>query len=149
MVKDHRLGHVWFCYHNRVLTRIIVIVQSTGKPINMLSSHSQLEKLLEQVRRLSHEGQGELPSKCALFVCNKWDQVPEEEVNEVKNHVVRNLQRCWPGLDPESQIIYMSTMKATEGQTLGIITEEVSSLMDNMRTMILKSIDARLEIHWR
>ena len=115
----------------------------------MVTLHSQLVKLLEQVRRLSLEGQGELPSKCALFVCNKWDQVPEEEVNEVKNHVVRNLQRCWPGLDPESQIIYMSTMKATKGQTLGIITEEFSSLMNGMRAVVLKSIEARLEIHWR
>ena len=115
----------------------------------IVTLHSQLEKLLEQVRRLLLEGQGELPSKCALFVCNKWDQVPEEEVNEVKNHVVRNLQRCWPGLDPEAQIIYMSTMKATKGQTLGIITEDFSALMNGMRAVVLKSIEARLEIHWR
>ena len=123
---------------------MIVIVQLT-----IITVHSQLEKLLEQVRRLSLERQGELPSKCALFVCNKWDQVPEEEVKEVKSHVVRNLQRCWPGLDPESQIIYMSTMKATKGQTLGIITEDFSSLMNGMKTMVLKSIETRLEIHWR
>ena len=144
MVKNERLGDFWFCYHNGVLTRVIVIVQLT-----IITLHSQLEKLLEEVRRLSLEGQGELPSKCALFVCNKWDQVPEKEVKEVKDHVIRNLQRCWPGLDPESQIIYMSTMKATKGQNLGIITEEFDSLMNGMRTMVLKSIEARLEIHWR
>ena len=86
---------------------------------------------------------------CALFVCNKWDQVPEKEFKEVKSHVIRNLQRCWPGLDPESQIIYMSTMKATIGQTLGIITEDFSSLMTGVKTMVLKSIEARFEIHWR
>ena len=115
----------------------------------IITVHSQLEKLLEEVRRLSLEGQGELPSKCALFVCNKWDQVPKEEIKEVKNHVVRNLQRCWPGLDPESQIIYMSTIKATKGQNYGIITEDFSYLMNGMKTMVLKSIEARLEIHWR
>ena len=135
---------MWSCYHNRVLTRKIVIVQLT-----IITVHSQLEKLLEEVKRLSHEGQGEVPSKCALFVCNKWDQVPEEEVKEVKNHVIRNLQRCWPGLDTESQIIYMSTLKATKGQKFGIITEEFDSLMNGMRTMVLKSIEARLAIHWR
>ena len=144
MVKDYRLGHFCFCYHNRVLTKLIVVVE-----LIIITVHSQLEKLLEEVRRLSHEGQGEVPSKCALFVCNKWDQVPKDEVKEVKNHVVKNLQRCWPGLDPESQIIYMSTMKATKGQTLGIITEDFSSLMNGMKTMVLKSIEARLEIHWK
>ena len=144
MAKNERVDHVWLSFHKRVLTRMIVIAQLT-----IITVHSQLEKLLEEVKRLSHEGQGEFPSRCALFVCNKWDQVPEEEVKEVKNHVIRNLQRCWPGLNPESQIIYMSTMKATRGQTLGIITEEFDSLMNSMRTMVLKSIEARLEIHWR
>ena len=101
------------------------------------------------MRKVSLEEQGELPSKCALFVCNKWDQVPKKEIKEVKNHVVRNLQRCWPGLDPQSQIIFMSTMKASKGQNLGIITEDFSSLMKGMRSMVLKSIEARLEIHWK
>jgi len=67
----------------------------------------RLEKLLEEVRKVSLEGQGELPSKCALFVCNKWDQVPEKETEDVKKHMTAKLQKCWPGLEPESQIIYM------------------------------------------
>ena len=144
MVKDYRLSHFWFCYHNRALIRMIILEE-----LIIITVHSQLEKLLEEVRSLSLEEQRELQSKCALFVCNKWDQVPEEEVKEVENHVVRNLQRCWPGLDPESQIIYMSTMKATKGQNFGIITEEFDSLMNGMRSVVLKSIEARLEIHWR
>ena len=98
---------------------------------------------------MSLEGQGELPSQCALFVCNKWDQVPEKETKEVKNHVVRKLQRCWPGLDPGSQIIYMSTMKASQGQKLGFVTGDFLSLMNGMRSMVLKSIETRLEIHWK
>ena len=98
---------------------------------------------------MSLEGQGELPSKCALFVCNKWDQVPAKETKEVKNYVVRKLQRCWPGLDPESQIIYMSTMKASRAQDHGLVTEDFSSLMNSMRSMVLKSVDARIEIHWK
>ena len=27
-------------------------------------------------------------SKCALFVCNKWEQVPEQEVQSVKDETV-------------------------------------------------------------
>ena len=93
--------------------------------------------------------QMELPSKCALFVCNKWDQVPENEAQAVKNHVVTKLKRCWPGLDPESQIIYMSTMKASKGQNIGFITEDFLSLMNGLRAMVLTSIDSRLEMHWK
>ena len=110
----------------------------------------QLEKLLEEVRKVTLEGQKELvSSQGALFVCNKWDQVPRLEVEEVQNHVIKKLKKCWPGLDPTSQIIYMSTNNASVAQNLGIIAEEFFSLMSGMKLMVLKSIEARLEMHWR
>ena len=68
--------------------------------------------------------------------------MPAEETEDVKNHVVKKLKRCWPGLDAESQIIYMSTMRASKAQ-------DVSSLMNSMRSMVLKSVDAGMEIHWK
>ena len=95
------------------------------------------------------QGQSDFLSKCALFVCNKWDQVPKKEIQEVQNHVVKKLNKCWPGLVPESQIIYMSTRNASVAQSHGIITEEFSSLMNGIRSMVSKSIEARLEIHWK
>lgn len=93
--------------------------------------------------------QNHLLSKCALFVCNKWDQVPEHEIEKVKGQVTERLKKCWPTLDPKSQIIYLSTLKATEAQNAGYISEEFSSLMDGLKYTVLKSIEARLEFHWR
>ena len=99
---------------------------------------------------MTPEGQEEsVSSQCALFVCNKWDRVPENEKKEVQNHVIKKLKKCWPGLDPKSQIIYMSTKNASVAQNLGIINEEFFFLMSGMRSMVLKSIEARLEMHWR
>ena len=46
-----------------------------------------------------------MPVKSALFVCNKWDQVPEKEADKVKNHVIKKLKACWPGIDPKSQVM--------------------------------------------
>jgi len=113
----------------------------------------QLQKLLHEVRKVSLgvqecRLQEHLLSKCALFVCNKWDQVPVEERKAVENHVTRKLQRLWPGLDPESQIIYMSTKNANTFQKYDYIAEDFSSLMNSMRTVVLRSIEARLEFHW-
>ena len=88
-------------------------------------------------------------SQCALFVCKKWDQVPEKEVRKVQNHVITRLKKCWPGIDPKSQIIYMSTEKASIAQNYGMITEEFFSLMSGIKSMVLKSIKARLEMHWK
>ena len=110
----------------------------------------QLEKLLDNVRKATLEGQKEsVSSQCALFVCNKWDQVPKKEVKEVQDHVIKKLKKCWPGLDPKSQIIFMSTTNASIAQNHGIITEEFFSLMSGMKAMVLKSIEARLKMHWR
>ena len=119
-------------------------------PFSHATFDLQLEKLLEGVTKVTLKGQTQsVSSQCALFVCNKWDQVPREEVEEVQNHVIKKLKNCWPGLDPESQIIYMSTKNASVAQDLGIITKEFFSLMSGMKSMVLKSIEARLEMHWR
>ena len=109
----------------------------------------QLEKLLEEVRKVTLNEKGEFSSKSALFVCNKWDQIPQKEIEEVKKHVIRKLEKCWPGLVPESQIIYMSAKKAIDAQKLGIITNDFLSLMNGIRSTVMKSIEARLESYWR
>ena len=88
-------------------------------------------------------------SKCALFVCNKWEQVPEQEVQSVKDDTVKKLEKVWPGIDPESQISHMSTARAVTAQNLGVITEEFSSVMDGIKSVILMSIEAKLELHWK
>ena len=123
----------------------------------------QLEKLLQRARsvligdpndvkeegRISLGIQEHLLSKCALFVCNKWDVVQEQEVQSVKNDVVEKLERAWSGIDPESQIIYLSTTRATTVQNLGVISRDFSSLTNGMRSVILQSIEAKLELHWK
>ena len=92
--------------------------------------------------------QERLLSKCALFVCNKWDSVPEKDVRPVKNEVIEKLKRVWPGVDPDSQIIYMSTKKASDAQRIGVISKEFSSLIEGLRSLVLQSIEAKLELHW-
>ena len=108
-----------------------------------------MEKLIEHARQVSLDKQRESSSNCALFVCNKWDQVPPEETDEVKNYVVMKLTQCWPSLYPESQIIFMSTREAIEAQKLGLVTKEFAELMESIKSMVLKSIEARLQIQWR
>ena len=89
-----------------------------------------------------------MPFETALFVCNKWDQVPEKEADKVKNHVIKKLKACWPGIDPKSQVIYISTTKASKAQGHGFIIEEFCTLMKGLRFMVSKSIGSRLENHW-
>ena len=75
--------------------------------------------------------------------------MPSEETDDVKNHIVAKLKECWPSLDPESQIIYMSAKEASKAQKLGVVTKEFAELMNGIKSMVLKSIKARLQIQWR
>ena len=75
--------------------------------------------------------------------------MPSEETDDVKNHIAAKLTACWPSLDPESQIIYMSAKEASKAQKLGIVTKEFAELMNGIKSMVLKSIKARLQIQWR
>ena len=75
--------------------------------------------------------------------------MPSEETDNVKNHIVTKLTECWPFLDPESQIIYMSAKEAIVAQNLGVVTKEFAELMNGIKSMVLKSIEARLQIQWR
>lgn len=108
----------------------------------------QIVKLLQGVRKISDERKERFPSKCALFVCNKWDTVPENEKQQVKEHVIKKLKRCWPELDPSSQILYLSTKQAANAQAHGVITQDFRTLIERMNEMIPAAIDTRLHTNW-
>lgn len=108
----------------------------------------RLGKLLEGVKEKRKEE--EFTSTCALLVCNKWDQVKEtKEEEKVENHVIEKLKKFYPHIVPEKQIVQMSTKNARIAQNYGIITKRFFSLMNWMRSMVLRSVKARLEFYWR
>lgn len=109
--------------------------------------HLGASKVGEDGNEVSLDVQEQL-SKCALFVFNKIDQVPESEIPTFKEVITKILQSILPGLDPESQIVYMSTTGALIAQEYGIILKEFSSLVDGMRSVVLKHMDAKLEFQW-
>ena len=111
--------------------------------------NTKLVSLLSELGKISRERQEEFPSKCALFVCNKWDQIPEDEADDVKAHIKTKLKEWWPDLIPESQINYISVKNALGAQSRGKIKTDFITLMNGIRIFVLKCIEQRLGIHWR
>ncbi len=72
-----------------------------------------------------------------------------DEIDDVKNCIVKTLTQCWPGVEPDSQIIYMSSANASIAQSHGIITEEFAALMRGIKFTSLKRIEASLQTQWR
>ena len=52
------------------------------------------ERLDQRCEKKRNE-KGEFSPKSALFVRNRWDQIPQREIEEAKNYVIRKLDKCW------------------------------------------------------
>lgn len=49
--------------------------------------------------------------ECAIFVCNKWDQVSDREADKVWSRIAERLETMWPteeGHDIRTQMYKMS-----------------------------------------
>ena len=99
-----------------------------------------LEGGTEQCKRLA---------ECSLFVCNKWDLVPEDERRNVKTYVAKGLGECWQDANVHKQIVYMCTLEAIQLQEYGGVTAEFNDLLENIKQMILRAINIRLYNHWQ
>ena len=90
--------------------------------------------MLSELGKISRERQEEFPSKCALFVCNKWDQIPEDEADDVKAYIETKLTEWWPDLIPE----YISVKNALDAQSRGKIKADFIALMNGIRKFIME-----------
>lgn len=72
----------------------------------------QLGKILRKQRDLEEKGNlKQFDPGCAIFVCNKWDQVSEKEEQDVWLNIAENLKAIWPTREDqniEAQMFKMS-----------------------------------------
>ena len=107
-------------------------------------------KIVEKVQSL--EGGREMCknlTECSLFICNKWDLVPEKEREAVKEHLVEQLGKCWQDTNVRNHILYMSIQNAIKVQEYGGVVEEFEQLLVGMQKMISRAINVKLFNHWR
>ena len=88
-------------------------------------------------------------TSCALFVCNFWDQIPAENVEEVKKIQVEKLTKKLGDLDQRSQVIYLSCQRAQLAQTYGVITEDFDQLLSGVNNLVVSSMQTSMKIYSR
>ena len=102
-------------------------------------------QLLEFLRAiLVDNGQEEVsevfdPSS-AMFVCNRWDQVPEQQREGVKENALNKLKDVWPKFDPR-QVFFLSAMNAQThfDANPGYITEDFEEVLKGLKDMFCKA----------
>ncbi|XP_028395813.1 dual serine/threonine and tyrosine protein kinase-like [Dendronephthya gigantea] len=119
------------------------------------SSHAggvQNDRILKILERVKDQSLDCFLCERAVFVCNKWDLIERkgsDEKSAVKKYTIDRLKKTWPNLNAKTQVVQMSTTNAAVARDFGIKSEQFVSIMDAIKTMMLKTIAARLKAEWR
>ncbi|CAH1255337.1 FGFR4 [Branchiostoma lanceolatum] len=111
----------------------------------------RLQALLKEVATMKTSGTEDIPAfsvKTAIFVCNKWDQVPIAERKLVKEDTIRKLQACWSG-SSDRQVFCMSTAEAQRLRDQGHVSADFSRFLDGLERLIPESLNWRIEVSYR
>lgn len=119
--------------------------------ILIYSAFQKLGLLLNYATELKKEANMDLKlfTSCALFVCNMWDQVPAENVQEVKKKQIEKLTKKLKDLDERSQIVYLSCQRAQLAQKYGVITDDFDQLLSGISNLVVSSMQSNLQIYSR
>ncbi|KAL3867854.1 hypothetical protein ACJMK2_040700 [Sinanodonta woodiana] len=110
----------------------IYLINST----NAGGVQQRLQELMQKVYRKALEEQKIYRSECALFICNKWDEVPVKERQKVWDDTIDKLKKCWPNFEV-TQVYRMSTKEALHMQeNKRCITPRFAKVMDSIGNLL-------------
>ena len=86
----------------------------------------------------------------AMFVCNRWDQVPEEQREGVKENALNKLKDVWPKFDPR-QAFFLSATNAQMHYDANprYVTEDFEEMLNGVKDMFNKARHNAINQHYR
>lgn len=100
-------------------------------------------KLLNMVLEKQRSGRADPTDTClqdtsaALFVCNRWDLVPDKDKEKVQEHAMTKIESCWPV--EKSEMLFMSAMSALRHYQNGFQSESYTQLLTGIINIVEKS----------
>lgn len=112
----------------------------------------RLIKILTKQLELAEKGiSHQFDPECAIFVCNKWDQVPEGEEKTVWEDIARKLKACWPtrrNVDITRQMFKMCVTKDIQRKEAGLgYSDKFQSLISEIDRLISTCLERRIRKH--
>ncbi|KAJ8301906.1 hypothetical protein KUTeg_020893 [Tegillarca granosa] len=95
----------------------------------------QKGRLKDFLRTVVNSAEDDFSPSSTMFVCNKWETVPDSDKNEVKSNTFDKLGRIFPGVR-EDQIYYMSVQ-----QFNGLLSQVLKRSMYSLK--VAKIMDAK------
>lgn len=140
------------CCYNIItcIRRFFVILKINGVYTFVAHFSSQLGNLLKVIidkqKKKLDDTTTLFDPKCAIFVCNLWDNVKSDEQTAVYDYAVRKLENYWPGL-VKTSVIRFSAKRAKAELSLDrdYITKDYKLFLDNLKELLTKATDMRVK----
>lgn len=134
------------------LTEAVAFIYVINTPNAGGVQDDRLGKILRKQRDLEEKGNlKQFDPGCAIFVCNKWDQVSEKEEQDVWLNIAENLKAIWPTREDqniEAQMFKMSVKTELERSEKGLeCTEKLKSLISGMDRLVSACLERRVTKH--
>lgn len=112
----------------------------------------RIGKIFEKQRELEKKGSlNQFDPECAIFVCNKWDQVPDDEDVEVWEDVVKKLHSHWitrKNVDIREHMFKMSVNEDQRRRKAGCkSTDRFKSLISGFDRLVGACLERRVINH--
>jgi hypothetical protein len=109
----------------------------------------QLLTLLKSIIEIKKQQQKEdqyarFDPKMALFVCNRWDLVKEQDKEIVRQNALKRLGECWPQLD-NSQVLFASSQAWANHLEVdeAYIADTFCQFLESIRDMAINTLNER------
>ncbi|CAG2211962.1 unnamed protein product [Mytilus edulis] len=96
---------------------------------------TRLEMLLAEIADRVMTENKYYKQDCTLFVCNKWDQVPIDERDSVREDALKKLKKVWIGFQP-SHLYTLSTKEALWIQKDGLIVGRFEKILQGIINLL-------------
>nr|XP_034307373.1 uncharacterized protein LOC105333658 isoform X2 [Crassostrea gigas] len=106
-------------------------------------------RLKDFLRTVISNAEEELYHDSTLFICNKWETVPDKYKEEVRIDTMRKLQKFFSNIT-EDQLFFMSVGEAQRHyDTLGKMSPEHHAMLSGIQRLLPASLENKLNIHYR
>ncbi|KAK7103016.1 hypothetical protein V1264_021151 [Littorina saxatilis] len=113
------------------------------------------DRLLEFLRAiLEHKERDKtsdiFDSSSAMFVCNRWDTVPQEQRERVKDNALSKFKDVWPKFNP-SQAFFVSSTDAQMHNDVDprYVTEDFETVLKGLKEVFVKARRNAVNQHYR
>ncbi|KAL4226200.1 hypothetical protein ACF0H5_014186 [Mactra antiquata] len=87
---------------------------------------------------------------CALFIANRFDAVPAESRDKVKEHILVQLGKFWPQFE-DSMTVFFSTKKSQKDVDANpdYVNDDYKAVLEALSNLFSKSIDRRIRASYK